>query len=126
MQKNYSKSNLLTLIFSLFLFVSFYSCEKPGKLDGTIWECDPFETQIDNSYWQIEISFGKQEATTIKMSDMLLNTSYFIYHVPYQLKGKKLTIKIGSYGQGNWIGTVNKKSMTLDGVFGKTVEFRKK
>jgi len=131
MKKNYSKSKLLLLIFILLAFVSFYSCNKLGKLDGTTWKSDPFETKIENSEWRIgtmTISFGNQKAT-IQISEIFdgqLNISYtdiLLHDKPYQLKGKDLTIEMGT--PGIWSGTVNNKTMSLEGVYGKTVKFKK-
>jgi len=66
---NYPKPKLLlVLIFNLFAFTCIYSCDKPDKLEGTVWESDDFDIKPFRQEYgyaiskiQIEISFIKAQ-----------------------------------------------------------------
>ena len=144
MQKINSKSKwLLVLTFSLFVSIYFISCKKE---DVTDWKCDSFEvlasgptgTEYLLTIKKITISFEMKNASITveipKVYDPLLLVTYYPdlkQHIlaDYSLTGENVIINIDEnegYASGQtWTGRINKKSMSLDGVFGKTIEFRK-
>jgi len=116
---------LLVLFFSL--FISFYSCDKPGQLEGTTWE-----RERESVHLQITIYFGSGKAD-INLVDH--DNSYMVIAY-YTLKGKKVTLTLSSLWDSNlnifydiqlapWTGKVEKNIMTLN-VGGEIVEFKKR
>jgi len=144
MQKFYSKSKLWMLATILFLSMNFYSCNKPEKLHGTSWESDYFETEFEGDIYRIEkitIFFGEPDryfntSVDIKVYEAyhpIFNTTHdgvLSVFANYTFEGKNLTLKFVNTTEPSleqdWVGTVDKKTMTLRNVLGKTVEFRKR
>jgi len=157
MKKTYPKSkSLLVIIFSLFISVSFYSCDKEGQLSGTTWECDFFISKCVDSDGEeatarcnkVSVSFGKGINNDEKYykADILIGSTIIYYPLSewsaylgmmelsadYTYKGKTLTISfIDSWGGvalfgQKWTGTVEGKTITLKNDFGETIMFYQK
>jgi hypothetical protein len=130
MKKLNSKS-FLVLIFSIFVFTCFYSCEKSGKLDGTTWKSGSFEaesTDLQNPgvlrIEEITISFKKENADLqfiIKDKEKVSGTTTYTY--------EENTLHIQALGalgwERSWSGTVDGKKMSI-GMLGQQVEFKRK
>jgi len=144
MKKLNSKS-FLVLIFSIFVFTCFYSCEKSGKLDGTTWKSGSFEaesTDLQNPgvlrIEEVTISFKKENAylefTISEIYDPILEIIYkdiekISRTTPYTYDENGLSMNaIGVAGfawERKWGGTINGKKMNMH-MLGTQVEFKKK
>jgi hypothetical protein len=118
---------LLTLFFSLFVSTCFYSCDKQGQLEGTIWQSSYFQdANYEWAFRKIAIYFPSginyASITILSMdSDLLGSTS-----ASYTCKGNKITLTVGAIpNHQTWEGKISKNTMTLDNVFGRTLEFKK-
>jgi len=175
MQINYSKTKFWTLLFCLFLFVSFNSCKKDCNCDGnengvtanlneTTWESGDFESTIllpgyhtenyelemyckkitisfkeitdgDNKIYMADINIEKLKLYDPVLVNWIETPHFFIdplsnFSATYNYALGNLEIKVdvssGLPPKQTWAGKIEGNKMTLNNVFGKTVEFRKK
>jgi hypothetical protein len=153
--KKMKKSNpkfLLVLIISLFVSLFLCSCNKDNiNFNGTIWESGSFESDLiaDSNYGgeyilkieKVTITFKKENVSiSVKISeiyDPVLLTTYSGFTEisgsgNYEYDEKEARLLIHHTGplqydsRRSWIGTVDKNTMTLSSVFGKSVKFKKK
>ncbi|MDL2313279.1 hypothetical protein LJC68_10435 [Bacteroidales bacterium OttesenSCG-928-B11] len=152
MTKNYLKpTRLFGLILTLSSLICFYSCDKHGKLEGSIWESDYFEIKYQDPVLpppgclheemvlrgKITISFAKDNASVfikeLELFDKINDTGYYQLDprhqsVDYTCKRKDLTLFFdteGYFAGQNWVGTVDDATMSLRIVSGETVKFKK-
>ena len=133
--KKLNLKSFLVLIFSIFVFTCFYSCEKSGKLDGTTWKSGSFEvefTDLQNSeilrIEEITISFKKESADLqfkIKGKEKISGTTTYTYeenNLHIQAPGD---LGPGLVWERSWGGTVDGKKMNIF-MLGQQVEFKRK
>ena len=132
--------------------MSFYSCDKHGKLDETVWESDYFEVKYLDPVMsppgclheelflrgKLVISFAKNNASVfikeLELFDRINDIVYYILDprhqsVNYTYKRKDLTLYFDTEGYfpgQNWVGTVGKTTMSLRIISGETVKFKKR
>ena len=142
---------LLVLIFSLFVFTSFYSCDKPARLAGTFWESDYLEIKYQDPIivpqdslsgelvmrGKMTISFVAPQADIIinefELYDNINNVEYSkIEHLhaiaDYTYYGKSLTLyfdTLGYFPGQTWVGTVNKQTADLR-FFGEEIRLNRR
>ena len=142
---------LLVLICSLFVFTSFYSCDKPiGGLDGTFWKSDEIEVKYQGHVFplpdlnqelvvrgkmtigftapQADIVFSKFEILDT-INDTALFSSEHLHEIAgFTYYGKTLTLYFDSAGYfagQTWVGTVNKWTMDLR-FFGEEIRLNRR
>jgi len=141
MKNIFKKSWILVFVLMLFALTCFSSCDKSGRLDGTTWESEYFEVEYRDPIYpplevpvlrgKISISF-KNHVADVFIQELEL-TDHYILDPQHQLadytyEGKNLILyfdETGAVPRQNWIGTVNKKTMTLR-CFGNTIVYKKK
>jgi hypothetical protein len=117
---------LLVLVFSVLASTCFYSCDKAGQLEGTFWEGGNYQSELFNwNFTNTVIYFETTSRASIKVIDILSGDVYRYTSASYSCKGNKITLTVGAIpNHQTWSGKVKKRTMTLDNVFGETVEFK--
>ena len=151
MKKIFSKSKTAFAIIlgvGLLAVAALHSCDKAKQFEGTTWNCNSFDFPITYNYGEedtisvniqttITISFRKKDAdivarllvanpwTQIPFNRYAKGTATYLYD-----KGK-MSLEVlwnteNMIDDGIWTGTADKKTMTLNNVFGKSIKFTKK
>jgi len=145
-KNNFKSSRLLASVLMLFALTCFYSCDKSGRLDGTTWESEYFEVKyrdpiyppltdyMEEFVWKGKMSISfKNHVADVFIQEFEL-TGHYMFDRPrnqladYTYEGKNLILyfdETGYFPGQNWIGTVNKKTMTLR-CLGNTIVYKKK
>ena len=141
----------IILVISLFVLTNLQSCDKAKQFEGTTWESSSFKVSEElYNPWEDEfitveytitvtISFNKDDANVVARASFIdPNTDFptnstVIGTAKYTYKKKDMSVNVtwnvaSVYGidNGNWKGTVNNTTMTLNNVFNQTVTFTKK
>jgi hypothetical protein len=142
---------LIVLILSLFVFTSFYSCDKPsGGLARTFWESDELEVKYQGPVFplpdlnqelvvrgKMTIAFTEPQADIVinqfeiydTINDVELYSLKHLHEIAgYTYYGKTLTLYFdtaGYFAGQTWVGTVNKRTMDLR-FFGEDIRLNRR